>query len=93
MNEKLKSTRSELSRKDQHLKDYRDRMDMIQSEVSGKTDLEGELGKLRDLNRRQRLDLESKENQVRTLRGRIEQNHVEINALSEEKVNQAQQDT
>jgi len=68
-------------------------MDMIQSEVSGKTDLEGELGKLRDLNRRQRLDLESKENQVRTLRGRIEQNHVEINALSEEKVNQAQQDT
>lgn len=51
---------------------------MIQSEVTGKSDLEGELGKLRDLNRRQRLDLEVKENQVRTLRTRIEQNHVEI---------------
>ena len=62
LNEKLKSTRAELSRKDQHLRDYKDRMDMIQSEVTGKTDLEGELSKLRDLNRRQRVDLEVKEN-------------------------------
>jgi len=29
LNEKLKSTRSELGRKDQHLKDYKDRMDLI----------------------------------------------------------------
>lgn len=86
LNEKLKATRAELSRKDQHLKDYRDRMDLIQSEVTGKGDLESELAKLKDLNRRQRVDLEVKENQVKTLRGRIEQNYAEIQALADEKV-------
>mmetsp|Transcript_14681 Transcript_14681/g.19903 ORF Transcript_14681/g.19903 Transcript_14681/m.19903 type:complete len:94 (+) Transcript_14681:2397-2678(+) len=90
LNEKLKSTRAELSRKDQHLKDYRDRMDLIQSEVTGKGDLENELTKLKDLNRRQRADLEVKENQVRTLRGRIEQNYAEIQTLADEKTSLTQ---
>lgn len=62
LNEKLKQVRSELSRKDQHLRDYKDRMDLIQSEVAGRGDLEGELSKLRDINRRQRVDLEVKDN-------------------------------
>ena len=62
LNEKLKQVRSELSRKDQHLRDYKDRMDLIQSEVAGRGDLEGELSKLRDINRRQRVDLEGKDN-------------------------------
>jgi len=62
LNEKLKQVRSELSRKDQHLRDYKDGMDLIQSEVAGRGDLEGELSKLRDINRRQRVDLEVKDN-------------------------------
>jgi len=78
LNEKLKATRGELARKDQHLKEYKDRMDMIQSEVTDKSSAESELNKLREVNRKQRVDLEIKENQVRTLRNRLEQNHNEI---------------
>ena len=52
LNEKLKSVRAELSRKDQHLKDYKDRMDLIQSEVTGRGAIESEVSKLKDLNRR-----------------------------------------
>ena len=29
LNEKLKTVRAELARKDQHLRDYKDRMDLI----------------------------------------------------------------
>lgn len=61
-----------MSRKDQHLRDYKDRMDLIQSEVTGRGGLEGEVTKLKDLNRRQKVDLEVKDNQVRTLRSRLE---------------------
>jgi len=39
LNEKLKGVRAELARKDQHLKDYKDRMGLIQSEVTGAADL------------------------------------------------------
>lgn len=72
LNEKLKGARADLSRKDQHLKDYKDRMGLIQSEVTGRGEIENELTKLRDANRRQKLDLEVKENQVKSLRGRLE---------------------
>ena len=87
MNEKIKSLRSEVARKDQHIKDYKERMEFIQSEVTGRDDLQNELSKLRDMNRKQRLDLEVKENQVRTLRGRIDANQTQMQTMSDEKSN------
>ena len=57
------------------MKDYKDRMDLIQSEVTGRGEIENELNKVKEMNRRQRTDLEVKENQVKTLRGRLEQNY------------------
>ena len=47
-------------------------MDLIQSEVTGRGEVENELTKLKEQNRRQKNDLEVKENQVKTLRGRLE---------------------
>ena len=67
-------------------------MDMIQSEVTGRGDLEGEVSRLKDQNRRHKVDLEVKDNQVKTLRNRLEQNYSEIQALSEAKSSLAQQD-
>ena len=92
MNEKIKSLRSEVARKDQHIKDYKERMEFIQSEVTGRDDLQNELSKLRDMNRKQKLDLEVKENQVRTLRGRIDANHTQMQTMSDEKSNLMAQD-
>jgi hypothetical protein len=47
-------------------------MGMIQSEVTGTADLQQEVDKLKDINRKQRVELDVKENQVRTLRTRLE---------------------
>ena len=66
---------------------------MIQSEVTGRGDLEGEVSRLKDQNRRHKVDLEVKDNQVKTLRNRLEQNYSEIQALSEAKSSLAQQDS
>ena len=45
---------------------------MIQSEVTGTADLQQEVDKLKDINRKQRVELDVKENQVKTLRTRLE---------------------
>ena len=60
-------------------------MDLIQSEVTGRNEIECELHKIKEMNRRQKTDLEVKENQVKTLRGRLEQNYQEMQTLADEK--------
>ena len=47
-------------------------MDFIQSEVSGRGAIESEVNKLKEINRRQKVDLEVKDNQVKTLKNRLE---------------------
>ena len=70
--EKLKQCKTDLSRKDTMVREYKDRMDMIQGEVMTAKDLKNEVERLKDLGKKQRLDLEIKENQVRSLKSRIE---------------------
>ena len=55
------------------MRDYKDRLDMIQNEVNASTDLRGEIERLKELSKRQRVDLDVKENQVKSLRSRIHQ--------------------
>lgn len=47
-------------------------MDVIQTEVISAKDLKAEVERLKDLGKKQRLDLEIKENQVRSLKSRVE---------------------
>ena len=47
-------------------------MDVIQTEVVSAKDYKAEVERLKDMGKKQRLDLEVKENQVRSLKSRIE---------------------
>ena len=55
---------------------------MIQGEVGAANDLKQEIERLKDLSRKQRLDIEIKENQVKTLRTRVSQHQEEIENLT-----------
>ena len=58
---------------------------MIQTEVLTAKDLKGEVERLKDLGKKQRLDLEIKENQVRSLKSRVESHQESIHNMSQAK--------
>ena len=62
LNEKLKQCKADLNRKDQIARDYKERMDIIQTEVVSAKDYKAEMERLKDIGKKQRLDLEVKEN-------------------------------
>lgn len=62
LNEKLKQMKSDLARKDQIIGDYKDKMLAVQNEVGNVRDSKAEVDRLKDISRKQKLDLEVKEN-------------------------------
>ena len=62
LSEKLKSAKSDLARKDQIIGDYKDKMLAVQNEVGNVKDSKAEVDRLRDISKKQKLDLEVKDN-------------------------------
>ena len=62
LNEKLKQQKSDISRKDQIIGDYKERVLAVQNEVINVKDYKAEIDRLKDISKKQRLDLEVKEN-------------------------------
>lgn len=62
LNEKLKQLKSDISRKDQIIGDYKERVLAVQNEVITVKDYKAEIDRLKDISKKQRLDLEVKEN-------------------------------
>ena len=82
LNEKLKSAKSDLARKDQIIGDYKDKMLAVQNEVGNVKDSKAEVDRLRDISKKQKLDLEVKENQVRSLKSQLSSHKETLNTMS-----------
>ena len=59
-------------------------MDVIQTEVVSAKDYKAEVDRLKDMGKKQRVDLEVKENQVRSLKSRIEAHQESIHTMSQQ---------
>ncbi len=72
LNEKMRVARVDMQRKDQIIKEYKDKLDYIQEEVNMSKERVAEIERLRDLNKKLKLESEIKENQVKSLKVKIE---------------------
>ena len=75
--------KSDISRKDQIIGDYKERVLAVQNEVITVKDYKAEIDRLKDISKKQRLDLEVKENQVRSLRQSLSSHQESINTMSQ----------
>ncbi|CDW71439.1 UNKNOWN [Stylonychia lemnae] len=93
LNEKLKQARVDITRKEQLIKEYKDKLDLIQDEINQSNQRVNEIEKLKELNKKLKLESEIKENQVKTLKQRLEHNDEEIENLktvSQSQINSSQ---
>jgi len=83
LTEKLRAARVEAQRKEQLAREFKDKLDLIQEELgqSQTRDREAELDRLRELNKKLKLEADIKENQVRSLKQRLEHHEQEIDGL------------
>lgn len=71
MNDKLAGRKQEINRKDHVLKEYRDKLDTIQLDLNSNKDYQGEIQKYKDMAKKTKLELDIKENQIKSLKDRI----------------------
>lgn len=80
-NEKLKQIKIDLGRKEQLIKEYKDKLDFIQDDINLSNQRITEIERLKEIIKKLKLDTEIKENQVKTLKQRLEHNDEEIDSL------------
>jgi hypothetical protein len=79
----VRTLKIDITRKDTLIKDLRDKLEYQKDDLGLVRSLKSEIENEREKQKKFKLDCEIKENQIRSLKMRLEQNDEEIQSLSE----------
>eukprot|EP00347_Sterkiella_histriomuscorum_P007164 403350016 len=81
LQEKIKAVKLDLGRKDQLVKEYKDKLDSVNDEVGQTNQKQNEIERLKEITKKLKLETEIKDNQVKALKQRLEHNEEELENL------------